>query len=106
VIQAQARDLSELKRLVFAAIAANLGAAAPLRDAIETVFTKDPTLHAVFKASDGELARIAPEIGALLNHAERYRCSECGFSGRSFYWHCPACQSWETFESYALVKLR
>jgi lipopolysaccharide biosynthesis regulator YciM len=42
----------------------------------------------------------------LLAHAERYRCVECGFSGRGFYWHCPACQSWESFESYAMIKLR
>jgi lipopolysaccharide biosynthesis regulator YciM len=106
VAQARSRDLGELKRLVFAAIAANLGAAGPLHAAIETVFASDATLSAVWKSGDGELERLAPEIGALLNHAERYRCSECGFSGRSFYWHCPACQSWESFESYALIKLR
>ncbi len=50
--------------------------------------------------------RTAHEIGALLAHAEKYRCSECGFSGRSFYWHCPACHSWDSFEAYAIVKLR
>ena len=27
----------------------------------------------------------------------RYRCDECGFAARSFYWHCPACQSWADF---------
>ncbi len=104
--QAQSRDFSELKRLVFAAIAANLAGAAPLRHAIETVFVQDPTLNAVWQASSGQLERIAVEIGALLAHAEKYRCSECGFAGRSFYWHCPACQSWDSFESYAIVKLR
>jgi lipopolysaccharide biosynthesis regulator YciM len=50
--------------------------------------------------------RIAQEIGALLAQAEKYRCNECGFSGRSFYWHCPACHSWDSFEAYAIVKLR
>ena len=44
--------------------------------------------------------------GALLAHAEKYRCNECGFSGRIFYWHCPACHSWDSFEAYAQVKLR
>jgi hypothetical protein len=90
-----------LKRLVFAAIAANLATAAPLRAAIETVFQEDATLNAVWQAGTGQFERIAEEIGALLAHAEKYRCSECGFAARSFYWHCPACQSWDTFESYA-----
>ncbi len=106
VAQAQSRDLGELKRLVFAAIAANLAGAAPLRNAIETVFVQDPTLNAVWQTSSGQFERIAVEIGALLAHAEKYRCGECGFAGRTFYWHCPACQSWDSFESYAIVKLR
>ncbi len=106
VAQARSRDVGELKRLVFAAIAADLAAAAPLRAAIETVFAEDTTLAAVWQAGGGQFEQIAHEIGALLAHAEKYRCSECGFAGRSFYWHCPACQSWDSFESYAIVKLR
>jgi lipopolysaccharide biosynthesis regulator YciM len=103
---AQVRDIGELRQLVFAAVAAGMAQAAPLRAAVETVFAKDETLRAVWQAGEARLERIGEEIGALLAHAERYRCSECGFSGRSFYWHCPACQSWETFETYAVVKLR
>jgi lipopolysaccharide biosynthesis regulator YciM len=106
VAQARERGGPDLKRLVFAAIAADLSGAAPMRDALESVFTQDATLNAVWQAAGGDEQRVAREVGALLNHAERYRCSECGFSARSFYWHCPACQSWQTFESYALVKLR
>ena len=26
-----------------------------------------------------------------------YKCDECGFRARQFYWHCPACGSWETY---------
>jgi lipopolysaccharide assembly protein B len=106
VAQAQQRGPGDLKRLVFAALAADLSGAAPLRGALESVFTQDTTLNAVWQAGRGSEERVAREVGALLNHAERYRCAECGFAGRSFYWHCPACQSWQTFESYALVKLR
>jgi lipopolysaccharide assembly protein B len=106
VVQARSGDVGELKRLVFAAIAANLASAPPLRTAIQTVFEQDATLSAVWQAGTGQFERIAQEIGALLAHAEKYRCSECGFAGRSFYWHCPACQSWDSFEPYALVKLR
>jgi lipopolysaccharide biosynthesis regulator YciM len=27
----------------------------------------------------------------------RYRCEECGFKARQFYWHCPACSGWESY---------
>ena len=103
---AQSRSVSELKSLVFAAVGAGLASAAPLRPAIEAVFLNDPALAAMWRAAGGELERVATELGALLAHAERYRCAECGFSARSFYWHCPACQSWESFHSHAMVKLR
>jgi lipopolysaccharide biosynthesis regulator YciM len=106
VRQAESRDFGELKRLVFAAIAAGLVDAQPLRASMQTVFSQDPTLQDVWQADPAHYERAAHEIGALLAHAEKYRCSECGFSGRSFYWHCPACHSWATFEAYAIVKLR
>ena len=106
VQQAESRDLGELKRLVFAAIAAGLGSAAPLRASIEKVFSQDAALQAVWQDAPAPPERLALEIGALLAQAEKYRCNECGFSGRSFYWHCPACHSWDSFEAYAIVKLR
>jgi lipopolysaccharide assembly protein B len=106
VAQAELRDFDELKRLVFAAIAADLSAAAPLRPSIEKVFSQDATLQALWKEGPAQSERIAQEIGALLAQAEKYRCNECGFSGRNFYWHCPACHSWDSFEAYAIVKLR
>jgi lipopolysaccharide assembly protein B len=106
VAQAEKHDFGELKRLVFAAIAADLGGAAPLRASIEKVFSQDTTLQAIWQKGPPQAERVAQEIGALLAQAEKYRCNECGFSGRSFYWHCPACHSWDSFEAYAIVKLR
>jgi lipopolysaccharide biosynthesis regulator YciM len=103
--QAESRDFNESKRLAFAAIAADLAGAPPLRPLIERVFAQDATLQAVWRADPAQFDRSAREIGALLAHAEKYRCNECGFSGRSFYWHCPACHSWASFEAYAIVKL-
>lgn len=106
VRRAETRDLGDLKRLVFAAIVAQVATAPPLARAMQTVFLKDATLSAFWRAAAGDSARIAHEIGALLSHGENYRCSECGFAARSFYWHCPACQTWDSFEPYAIVKLR
>jgi lipopolysaccharide biosynthesis regulator YciM len=118
------RDPEELKRLVFAALVAGLTDAPPLRAAIERVFTSDATLRVVWQGGGGDypqrggadsavagtvpgtdIGRVAHEIGALLANAEKYRCNECGFAGRNFYWHCPACHSWDSFEPYAVVKL-
>jgi lipopolysaccharide biosynthesis regulator YciM len=103
--RAESRDLNESKRLAFAAIAADLAGAPSLRPLIERVFAQDATLRAVWRADPAQFDRSAREVGALLAHAEKYRCNECGFSGRSFYWHCPACHSWASFEAYAIVKL-
>jgi lipopolysaccharide biosynthesis regulator YciM len=105
VARAEAGEPGEMKRLVFAAIGAQVVDAAPLRAPIERVFSQDPTLQAMWQAAPGQYARTAQEIGALLAHAEKYRCSECGFAGRSFYWHCPACHAWDSFEACAVVKL-
>lgn len=100
-------DPQELKRLVFAAIATGLTDAPALRGAIERVFTGDATLRSVCQGEPRgtDIGRVAHEIGALLANAEKYRCGECGFSGRHFYWQCPACHSWDSFEPYAVVKL-
>ncbi|HEX3847782.1 MAG TPA: hypothetical protein VHV81_10420 [Steroidobacteraceae bacterium] len=104
--RAEAQGIEEERRLVFAAISAGLAAAAPLRRPLERVFEEDKTLAAMVRPEPAAYERAAQEIGALLAHAEKYRCIECGFSGRSFYWHCPACHSWDSFEAYAIVKLR
>jgi lipopolysaccharide assembly protein B len=26
-----------------------------------------------------------------------YKCENCGFRARQYYWHCPACAAWETY---------
>jgi lipopolysaccharide assembly protein B len=106
VAQCSARDAEELKRLVFAAFSANVGTSVSLRGSIEDIFTRDPTLQAMWNVGPGQYQRIALEISALLAQAEKYRCNECGFSTRSFYWQCPACHSWDSFETYAMIKLR
>jgi len=28
---------------------------------------------------------------------EMYKCDNCGFQARQYYWHCPACGEWETY---------
>ncbi len=106
VSRAESHDFDDLKRLVFAAIVADLIDAPPLRAPIARVFSEDAALQAVWRAGTAQYERVAHEIGALLAQAEKFRCNECGFSARSFYWHCPACHAWDSFEAYTIVKLR
>jgi lipopolysaccharide biosynthesis regulator YciM len=106
LVERASRDFEELKKLVFAALAADLSSAEVLRPAIEKVLSQDPTLQAVWRTTSGQYERIAQEIAALLARAEKYRCGECGFSVRSFYWQCPACHAWDSFETSAVIRLR
>jgi lipopolysaccharide biosynthesis regulator YciM len=104
--EAAAGDFEDRKRLVFAAFAAGVASSPSLKDSVQEVFSKDPVLSAVWNAAPEQYPRVALEIGALLEHAEKYRCNECGFSTRSFYWQCPACHAWDSFDTYAIIKLR
>ena len=107
VSRAEQRDFGELKGLVFAALALSLAHAAPLRASIEKVIRLEPTLNAVREAAGGApFEYVAAEIGALLARAETYRCADCGFAARRFYWQCPGCQSWDSFETYVIIQLR
>lgn len=32
----------------------------------------------------------------LLEDKPVYQCTQCGFKGKSMYWHCPSCKSWSS----------
>lgn len=42
-----------------------------------------------------------PQVQRALDHATkpllRYRCAACGFEARQHFWHCPGCQSWDSY---------
>lgn len=37
---------------------------------------------------------------------DRYACKVCGFEARHFYWQCPGCNSWETYEPRRLEEMK
>lgn len=45
--------------------------------------------------SDADMMRNV--IGRHLQKAVMYRCRHCHFKSQVFFWHCPACNKWETF---------
>jgi lipopolysaccharide assembly protein B len=70
--------------------------------------TRNPTLLGLDKLLEAQLMDAPPErrndlqlIKDLIHqHTQSlalYRCDSCGFKARQFYWHCPACNGWETY---------
>src|SRR5690606_3782707 len=37
---------------------------------------------------------------------DRYACRVCGFEARHFYWQCPGCNSWETYQPRRLEEAK
>ena len=69
---------------------------------------RNPTLLGFDKLLEARLLIAPPEMRADLDLAKgivqgytrrlaRYRCDNCGFKARQFYWRCPACGGWETY---------
>ena len=69
---------------------------------------RNPTLLGFDKLIEARLLVASPEARADLDLAKsivqgytrrlaRYRCDNCGFKARQFYWRCPACGGWETY---------
>ncbi len=69
---------------------------------------RNPTLLGLEKLMSARLPLVAPEVQPDVELAKtivqgytkrlsRYRCDNCGFKARQFYWRCPACGGWETY---------
>ena len=73
---------------------------------------QQPSLIAAARWLDQEKLRDTPEqesVGRALQHAirplARYRCAACGFEAQHHYWHCPGCQSWDSYPPRRIEEL-
>lgn len=61
----------------------------------------DKLLEAQLLGYSGERRADIELVKGLIHNRTRslamYRCGHCGFKARQFYWHCPACHSWESY---------
>ncbi len=75
-----------------------------VRDELE----RNPTLLGLDKLLEARLLEVTMDRRAdiemvkdLIHKRTRslamYHCSHCGFKARKFYWHCPACQAWDSY---------
>jgi len=71
---------------------------------------KEPSLTIAHQwlAAQGEKAPPTTVLHAL-EHASRplmrYRCAACGFEARQHFWHCPGCQSWDSYPARHVEEL-
>ncbi|MDD4927851.1 MAG: lipopolysaccharide assembly protein LapB [Gallionella sp.] len=75
-----------------------------VRDELE----RNPTLLGLDKLLEARLLEVPMDRRAdiemvknLVHKRTRnlamYHCGHCGFKARKFYWHCPACQAWDSY---------
>jgi len=97
----------DLMNVVFDGVLKNEGPSAAyqlVRDELQ----RNPTLLGLDKLLEARLLEVPMERRAdvelvkdLVHKRTRnlamYHCAHCGFKARQFYWHCPACQAWDSY---------
>ncbi len=97
----------DLMNVLFDAILQRDGAEAAYR-LVRDELQRNPTLLGLDKLLEARLLEASSEnrsdiemVKKLVHQRTRslamYRCVNCGFKARQFYWHCPACHGWETY---------
>jgi lipopolysaccharide biosynthesis regulator YciM len=82
--------------------------AEPAYHLVRDELRRNPTLLGLDKLLEAQLLEAPSErrrdlvlIKDLVHQHTRglamYKCDNCGFRARQFYWHCPACAAWETY---------
>ena len=105
----------DLLNVVYQATAEHEGDEAAWRLVRDEV-RRNPTLVGLDRLIDAELVRAPPERRQDLqlmknlvhSHAQAlavYLCANCGFKARQFFWQCPACGGWETFQPRRTAEL-
>jgi lipopolysaccharide biosynthesis regulator YciM len=82
--------------------------ARPAAELVKSELARSPTLLGLDRLLEAQLLDAPPERrndlelvkGLVSQHIKRlglYRCEQCGFRARQYYWRCPGCQKWETY---------
>jgi len=97
----------DLMNVLFDAVLKNEGSSAAyklVRDELQrspTLLGLDKLLEAslleVSLARRGDVELVKDLVHKRTRNLAAYHCSHCGFKARQFYWHCPACQAWDSY---------
>ena len=82
--------------------------ARPAAELVKVELGRSPTLLGLDRLLEAQVLDAPPERrndlelvkGLVSQHITRlglYRCEQCGFRARQYYWRCPGCQKWETY---------
>ena len=52
-----------------------------------------------------EEKRVKQALERACEPLKRYRCAACGFEARQYFWHCPGCQSWDSYPARRVEEL-
>jgi len=97
----------DLMNVVFEGVLKNEGSAAAYQLVLDEL-ERNPTLLGLDKLLEARLLEVSLDKRAdielvknLVHKRTRnlamYHCANCGFNARQFYWHCPACQAWDSY---------
>jgi lipopolysaccharide biosynthesis regulator YciM len=75
---------------------------------IKDELARNPTLIGLDRLLEAQLLASPPEqrhdlalvkglVGQHIKRLGLYKCDNCGFRARQYYWRCPGCQKWETY---------
>jgi lipopolysaccharide assembly protein B len=75
---------------------------------VKAELARSPTLLGLDRLLEAQLMGAPPErrrdlelvkglVGPHIKRLGMYRCEQCGFRARQYYWRCPGCQKWETY---------
>ncbi|MCA1979686.1 MAG: lipopolysaccharide assembly protein LapB [Thiobacillus sp.] len=93
---------------LYLAVSETEGAAAASQLAREEL-RRSPSLRTLDRLLEAQLLDAAPgerellqvEKGLIAAHSQRmmrYQCGSCGFKAKQFFWRCPACGRWDSFD--------
>lgn len=68
--------------------------------------TKPATSTALEFAAGADISLLRSIIHRHTQRLDRYACQVCGFEARNFYWQCPGCNSWETYQPRRLEEVK
>jgi lipopolysaccharide biosynthesis regulator YciM len=82
--------------------------AATAADLVKEELARNPTLIGLDRLLEAQLAAAPADrrhdlelvkglVGQHIKRLGLYRCDQCGFRARQYYWRCPGCQKWETY---------
>jgi len=74
--------------------------------ALDRVLETELDAPGLQRATGADLGLLRSIIHKHTQRLDRYTCRVCGFEARHYYWQCPGCNSWETYQPRRVEELQ